>query len=160
MVFVNKICIIAQNEAPQMTTSVGKKMKTNILDMKQLEIQKHITSLSSEEFSEFRSTLNMITLLTIDEELELIRRIRNGGNEAERAKEVLANSYLRFIYSVANQFKDQGLSLQELIVSGITGLIGAAEKYDETRGFKFASYAIWWIRESILKSIVKQKTSS
>lgn len=66
----------------------------------------------------------------------------------------------RFIYSVANQFKDQGLSLQELIVSGITGLIGAAEKYDETRGFKFASYAIWWIRQSILNSIMKQKTPS
>lgn len=128
--------------------------------MKQLEIQKHITSLSSEEFSEFRSTLNKITLLTIDEELELIRRIRNGGIEAERAKEVLANSYLRFIYSVANLFKDQGLSLQELMASGITGLIRAAEKYDETRGFKFASYAIWWIRENILNSIVKQKTPS
>lgn len=115
-----------------------------------LEIQKHIAGLSSEEFSEFRSSLDTITLLTIDEELELIRRIRNGGNAAEQAKEVLATSYLRLIYSAANLYKHLNLSLQDLMVSGITGLIRATGKYDETRGFKFASYAIWWIRQSML----------
>ena len=124
--------------------------------MKQLEVQKHIASLTSEEFDVFLSKLKMITLLTIEEELELIRRIRKGGSEAERAKEMLAKSYLRFIYSVASHYKNQSLSIQELLVSGITGLIKATEQFDETRGFKFTSYAIWWIRQSMLQSIVER----
>lgn len=123
--------------------------------MKQLEIQKHIASLTNEELEAFILELNMITLLTIEEELELIHRIRKGGSEADQAKEMLVRSYLRFIYSVAKKYKRLSLSLQELLVSGITGLIKAAERYDETRGFKFISYAVWWIRQSMLKSIVK-----
>lgn len=123
--------------------------------MKQLELQKHIASLTNEEFVAFLSELNMITLLTIEEELELIHRIRKGGSEAEQAKEVLAKSHLRFIYSVAKKYKHLSLSLQELLVSGITGLIKASEKFDETRGFKFTSYAVWWIRQSMFKSIMK-----
>ncbi|MCQ2222597.1 MAG: sigma-70 family RNA polymerase sigma factor, partial [Bacteroidaceae bacterium] len=124
--------------------------------MKQLEIQKHIASLTNEELEAFILELNMITLLTIEEELELIHRIRKGGSEADQAKEMLVRSYLRFIYSVAKKYKR--LSLQELLVSGITGLIKAADRYDETRGFKFISYAVWWIRQSMLKSIVKHGT--
>lgn len=123
--------------------------------MKQLEIQKHIASLTNEELEAFILELNMITLLTIEEEQELIHRIRKGGSEADQAKEMLVRSYLRFIYSVAKKYKRLSLSLQELLVSGITGLIKAAERYDETRGFKFISYAVWRIRQSILKSIVK-----
>lgn len=123
--------------------------------MKQLEIQKYISSLTNEEFNVFLSKLNMITLLTIEKELELIHRIRKGGIEVEQAKEMMAKSYLRFIYSVAKQYQHLCLTLQELIVCGITGLIKATERFDETRGFKFTSYAIWWIRQSILQSIVK-----
>ena len=124
--------------------------------MMQLELKKHIASLSSEEFEGFLSNMKMMTLLTSEEELELIHRIRKGGNEAEQAKEVLAKSYLRFIYSVAKKYKHLSLSIQELLVSGITGLIRAAQKFDETRGFKFTSYAIWWIRQSMLNAIQKR----
>lgn len=110
--------------------------------MMQLELQKHIAGLSNEEFEGFLSNMKMITLLTIEEELELIHRIRKGGNEAEQAKELLAKSYLRFVYSVAKTYKHLSLSIQELLVSGITGLIRAAQKFDETLGFKFTSYAV------------------
>ena len=103
--------------------------------MKQLELQKHIASLTNDEFEAFLSELNMIILLTIEEELEMIHRIRKGGSEAEQAKELLAKSYLRFIYSVAKKYMHLSLSLQELLFSGISGLIKASEKFDETRGF-------------------------
>lgn len=126
--------------------------------MKQLELQQHIASLSAEEFNAFLTELPKNPLLTIDEEMELIRHIRKGGECGETAKEMLAKSYLRFIYSVAKTFKGQGLSVQELIVSGITGLIKATSRYDESRGFKFMSYSVWWIRQMMLNDIQERET--
>lgn len=128
--------------------------------MEQLEIQQFIKSLSVEAFDKFLSELPMNTILTIDEEMELIHLIRKGGESAERAKEMLAKSYLRFVYSVAKIYKDHSLSIQELLVSGITGLIRATAKYDETRGFKFMSYAVWWIRQNMINDIHKRDTEN
>ena len=125
--------------------------------MMQIELQKHIASLSSEEFEGFLSNINMIPLLTIDEEIELIRRIRKGGSEAEQAKEVLVKTNLRYIYSVAKVYENPYLSIQKLLVIGITGLIRAARKFDETRGFRFISYAVWWIIERMLNAILKRR---
>ena len=99
----------------------------------------------------------MIPLLTIDEEIELIRRIRKGGSVAERAMELLVKTNLRYIYSVAKGYENPYLSIQELLVIGITGIIRAAGKFDETRGFSFISYAIWWIRQSMLNAILKRR---
>ena len=99
----------------------------------------------------------MIPLLTIDEEIELIRRIRKGGSEAEQAKEVLVKTNLRYIYSVAKVSENPYLSIQKLLVIGITGLLRAARKFDETRGFRFISYAVWWIRQSMLNAILKRR---
>ena len=124
--------------------------------MMQIELQKHIASLSSEKFEGFLSNINMIPLLTIDEEIELIHRIRKGGSEAEQAKEVLVKTNLRYIYSVAKVYENPYLSIQKLLVIGITGLIRAARKFDETRGFRFISYAVWWIRQSMLNAIHKR----
>lgn len=123
--------------------------------MEQIEIQKYIGNLTSEEFNVFISELNMIPLLTIDEEMKLIHRIRKGGHEGAQAREMLVKSNLRYIYSVAKKYKHLSLSLQELIVYGITGLIKASEKYDETHGFKFLSYAVWWIQQSMINAIKK-----
>ena len=127
--------------------------------MKQLELQQHIASLSTEEFDTFLSELPKNDLFTIDEEMELIYRIRKGGEIAESAKEMLAKSYLRFIYSVAKLYQGQSLSIQELLVSGISGLIKAIVKYDETRGFKFMSYSVWWIRQQMINDIHKRETN-
>ena len=95
-------------------------------------------------------------LISIDEEIELAQTIRKGGREADRAKEKLINANLRFVVSVAKQYQHQGLTLTDLIDEGNIGLIKAAEKFDETRGFKFISYAVWWIRQSILQAIAEQ----
>lgn len=127
--------------------------------MERLELQRHIASLSAEEFIAFLTELPTTPLLTIDEEMELIHHIRKGREAADIAKEMLAKSYLRFIYSVAKTFKDQGLSVQELIVSGISGLIKAVGRYDESRGFKFMSYSVWWIKQQMLNDILKQETN-
>lgn len=124
--------------------------------MMQIELQKHIASLSSEEFEGFLSNIKMIPLLTIEEEIELIRRIRKGGSEAERAKELLVKTNLRYIYSVAKVYENPHLCIQKLLVIGITGLIRATGKFDETRGVPFISYAIWWIRQSMLNAIHKR----
>ena len=120
-----------------------------------IEIQKKISNLSCDEIDVLFSKPENVPLLTIDDELKIIHQIRKGGKEALQAKEILATSNLRFIYSVAKKYENPGYILQELIANGISGLIMASEKYDEKRGFKFMSYAIWWIRQSILKSIVK-----
>ena len=94
--------------------------------------------------------------MTIDEEIELAQAIRKGGPEGERAKERLVTANLRFVVSVAKQYQHQGLTLTDLIDEGNIGLVKAAEKFDETRGFKFISYAVWWIRQSILQAIAEQ----
>jgi RNA polymerase primary sigma factor len=95
-------------------------------------------------------------LISIDEEIELAQKIRKGGREGERAKNKLVEANLRFVVSVAKQYQHQGLTLTDLIDEGNIGLIKAAQKFDETRGFKFISYAVWWIRQSILQAIAEQ----
>ena len=95
-------------------------------------------------------------MITVDEEIELAQEIHKGGKKGERAKEKLIKANLRFVVSVAKQYQHQGLSLTDLIDEGNIGLVKAAEKFDETRGFKFISYAVWWIRQSILQAIAEQ----
>lgn len=124
--------------------------------MRQLKIQKSITNRSSEALDKYLVEIGRAPLITIDEEIELAQIIRKGGPAAERAKEKLVTANLRFVVSVAKQYQHQGLSLTDLIDEGNIGLIKAAEKFDETRGFKFISYAVWWIRQSILQAIAEQ----
>ena len=124
--------------------------------MRQLKIQKSITNRSSEALDKYLAEINRAPLISIDEEIELAQIKRKGGAVAERAKEKLVVSNLRFVVSVAKQYQHQGLSLVDLIDEGNIGLIRAADKFDETRGFKFISYAVWWIRQSILQAIAEQ----
>ena len=122
--------------------------------MRQLKIQKSITNRSSEALDKYLVEIGREPLVSIEEEIELAQAIRKGGPEGERAKEKLVKANLRFVVSVAKQH--QGLSLTDLIDEGNIGLVKAAEKFDETRGFKFISYAVWWIRQSILQAIAEQ----
>ena len=121
--------------------------------MRQLKITKSITNRESEALEKYLSEIGKEELLSADEEVELAQRIRKGD---KKALERLTKSNLRFVVSVAKQYQNQGLSLPDLINEGNVGLIKAAEKYDETRGFKFISYAVWWIRQSILQAIAEQ----
>ena len=124
--------------------------------MRQLKIQKSITNRSSEALDKYLAEINRAPLISIDEEILLAQTKRKGGVVAKRAKEKLVVSNLRFVVSVAKQYQHQGLSLVDLIDEGNIGLIRAADKFDETRGFKFISYAVWWIRQSILQAIAEQ----
>ena len=124
--------------------------------MRQLKIQKSITNRSSEALDKYLVEIGRQPLVTIDEEIELAQAIRKGGPEGERAKERLVTANLRFVVSVAKQYQHQGLTLTDLIDEGNIGLVKAAEKFDEARGFKFISYAVWWIRQSILQAIAEQ----
>ena len=124
--------------------------------MRQLKIQKSITNRSSEALDKYLVEIGREPLVSIEEEIELAQAIRKGGPEGERAKEKLVKANLRFVVSVAKQYQHQGLSLTDLIDEGNIGLVKAAEKFDETRGFKFISYAVWWIRQSILQAIAEQ----
>ena len=121
--------------------------------MRQLKITKSITNRESASLEKYLQEIGHEELLTIDEEVELAQRIRKGDREA---LERLTKANLRFVVSVAKQYQNQGLSLADLINEGNVGLIKAAEKFDETRGFKFISYAVWWIRQSILQAIAEQ----
>ncbi|MBR0258913.1 MAG: RNA polymerase sigma factor RpoD/SigA [Prevotella sp.] len=121
--------------------------------MRQLKITKSITNRESEALEKYLSEIGKEELLSAEEEVELAQRIRKGD---KKALEKLTKSNLRFVVSVAKQYQNQGLSLPDLINEGNVGLIKAAEKYDETRGFKFISYAVWWIRQSILQAIAEQ----
>ena len=121
--------------------------------MRQLKITKSITNRESEALEKYLSETGKEELLSAEEEVELAQRIRKGD---KKALEKLTKSNLRFVVSVAKQYQNQGLSLPDLINEGNVGLIKAAEKYDETRGFKFISYAVWWIRQSILQAIAEQ----
>ncbi|MBQ0086007.1 MAG: RNA polymerase sigma factor RpoD/SigA [Prevotella sp.] len=124
--------------------------------MRQLKIQKSITNRTSEALDKYLVEIGHAPLISIEEEIELAQKIRKGGIEGERAKNKLVESNLRFVVSVAKQYQHQGLSLTDLIDEGNIGLIKAAQKFDETRGFKFISYAVWWIRQSILQAIAEQ----
>lgn len=124
--------------------------------MRQLKIQKSITNRSSEALDKYLVEIGRVPMISVDEEIELAQAIRKGGREGERAKDKLVKANLRFVVSVAKQYQHQGLSLTDLIDEGNIGLVKAAEKFDETRGFKFISYAVWWIRQSILQAIAEQ----
>ena len=124
--------------------------------MRQLKIQKSITNRSSEALDKYLVEIGRVPMISVDEEIELAQKIRKGGREGERAKEKLVKANLRFVVSVAKQYQHQGLGLTDLIDEGNIGLVKAAEKFDETRGFKLISYAVWWIRQSILQAIAEQ----
>lgn len=124
--------------------------------MRQLKIQKSITNRSSEALDKYLVEIGREPMVSLEEEIELAQTIHRGGHKGERAKEKLIKANLRFVVSVAKQYQHQGLSLTDLIDEGNIGLVKAAEKFDETRGFKFISYAVWWIRQSILQAIAEQ----
>ena len=132
------------------------KKKGKRIFMRQLKISKSITNRSSEALDKYLVEIGREPMVSIDEEIELAQKIRKGGREGERAKEKLVKANLRFVVSVAKQYQHQGLGLTDLIDEGNIGLVKAAEKFDETRGFKFISYAVWWIRQSILQAIAEQ----
>ena len=121
--------------------------------MRQLKITKSITNRESQSLDKYLQEIGREDLISVEEEVELARRIREGDR---RALEKLTRANLRFVVSVAKQYQNQGLSLPDLINEGNLGLIKAAEKFDETRGFKFISYAVWWIRQSILQALAEQ----
>ena len=124
--------------------------------MRQLKIQKSITNRNSEALDKYLVEIGRAPMVSIDEEIELAQIIKKGGRAAERAKNKLVEANLRFVVSVAKQYQHQGLTLTDLIDEGNIGLIKAAERFDETRGFKFISYAVWWIRQSIFQAIAEQ----
>ena len=121
--------------------------------MRQLKISKQITNREHASLDKYLQEVGREPLITSDQEVELARRIRTGDMAA---LEKLTRANLRFVISVAKQYQNQGLPLQDLINEGNLGLIRAAEKFDETRGFKFISYAVWWIRQSILQALAEQ----
>ena len=121
--------------------------------MRQLKIQQGITNRGDAAIDKYLTEIGRLELLTMDEEVELAQRIRHGD---EAALKRLVEANLRFVVSVAKQYQNQGMSLNDLIDEGNIGLMKAAQKFDETRGFKFISYAVWWIRQSILQAISEQ----
>jgi RNA polymerase primary sigma factor len=121
--------------------------------MRQLKISKSITNRDTASLERYLADIAKETMITADEEVELARRIKEGD---EAALEKLTKTNLRFVVSVAKQYQNQGISLPDLINEGNVGLIKAAKRFDETRGFKFISYAVWWIRQAILQAIADQ----
>lgn len=121
--------------------------------MRQLKISKQITNRESQSLDKYLQEIGRVDLLTPDEEVTLARQIRDGD---QVALEKMTKANLRFVVSVAKQYQNQGLSLGDLINEGNLGLIKAAQRFDETRGFKFISYAVWWIRQSILQALAEQ----
>ena len=121
--------------------------------MRQLKITKQVTNRETKSLNSYLQDVSKIDLITAEEEVELAQRIRGGDQEA---LDKLTKSNLRFVISVAKQYQNQGLTLSDLINEGNVGLVKAARRFDETRGFKFISYAVWWIRQSILQAISEQ----
>jgi len=121
--------------------------------MRQLKISKQVTNRDTLSLDKYLHEIGKVELLTADKEVELAKRIKSGDREA---LEMLIKGNLRFVVSVSKQYQNQGLSLPDLINEGNLGLIKAAERFDETRGFKFISYAVWWIRQSILQALAEQ----
>jgi RNA polymerase primary sigma factor len=121
--------------------------------MRQLKITKQVTNRETASLDKYLQEIGRVELITADEEVELAKRIKAGDRAA---LERLTKANLRFVVSVSKQYQNQGLSLPDLINEGNLGLIKAAERFDETRGFKFISYAVWWIRQSILQALAEQ----
>jgi RNA polymerase primary sigma factor len=121
--------------------------------MRQLKIIKQVTNRETPSLDKYLHEIGKVDLITAEEEVELARRIKNGD---DKALEKLIKANLRFVVSVSKQYQNQGLSLPDLINEGNLGLIKAAQRFDETRGFKFISYAVWWIRQSILQALAEQ----
>jgi RNA polymerase primary sigma factor len=121
--------------------------------MRQLKISKQITNRESQSLDKYLQEIGKVSLVSIDEEVELAQRIREGD---QMALEKLTKANLRFVVSVSKQYQNQGLTLGDLINEGNLGLIKAAKRFDETKGFKFISYAVWWIRQSILQALAEQ----
>lgn len=121
--------------------------------MRQLKITKAITTRNSESLDRYLSEIAKEPMLTPEEEASIAMKIHKGGKEGEIARDKLVRSNLRFVVSVAKQYQHQGITLTDLINEGNLGLVKAAEKFDETRGFKFISYAVWWIRQSIMEAL-------
>jgi RNA polymerase primary sigma factor len=123
------------------------------MSMRQLKITKSITNRESQSLEKYLQEIGKVELITPEEEVKLAEKIKQGD---QRALDRLTKANLRFVVSVAKQYQNQGLSLPDLINEGNLGLIKAAQRFDETRGFKFISYAVWWIRQSILQSLAEQ----
>ncbi|MGB9853090.1 MAG: sigma-70 family RNA polymerase sigma factor [Candidatus Kapaibacteriota bacterium] len=121
-----------------------------------MRITKQYTNRESQSLDKYLQEIGKYELLTPEEEVELAKKIKKGGVEGQRALERLVKANLRFVVSVAKQYQNQGLTLGDLINEGNLGLIKAATRFDETKGFKFISYAVWWIRQSILQALAEQ----
>ena len=123
------------------------------MSMRQLKITKSITNRESQSLEKYLQEIGKVELISSDEEVRLAALIRQG---CQKSLDRLTKANLRFVVSVAKQYQNQGLSLPDLINEGNLGLIKAAQRFDETRGFKFISYAVWWIRQSILQALAEQ----
>ncbi|MEM6515484.1 MAG: RNA polymerase sigma factor RpoD/SigA [Bacteroidota bacterium] len=121
--------------------------------MRQLKITKQVTNRESKSLDKYLQDISKLPMITAEEEVELAQRIREGDQEA---LDKLTTANLRFVVSVAKQYQNQGLTLPDLINEGNAGLVKAAKRFDETRGFKFISYAVWWIRQAILQALAEQ----
>jgi RNA polymerase primary sigma factor len=137
----------------QETTTKAQNPKPLLMSMRQLKISKSITNRESQSLEKYLQEIGKVDLISADEEVQLTMRIKEGD---QKALDRLVKSNLRFVVSVAKQYQNQGLSLPDLINEGNVGLIKAAIRFDETRGFKFISYAVWWIRQSIMQALAEQ----
>ena len=153
MLFVSVCELFCQNTCISLENILYLPIEIVRVDMRQLKITKSITNRESASLDKYLQEIGREDLITVEEEVELAQQIRKGNRQA---LEKLTRANLRFVVSVAKQYQNQGLSLPDLINEGNLGLIKAAEKFDETRGFKFISYAVWWIRQSILQALAEQ----